>query len=67
MLNTTEATVITISYNYNPILFYSFLTCIQYTSAATDMIEENFVSFSADLTEQEYFNFSVSGKHHTTA
>ena len=24
------------------------------------MSEENFVSFSADLTEQEYFNFSVS-------
>ena len=25
------------------------------------MSEENFVTFSADLTEQDYFNFSVSG------
>ena len=33
---------------------------IQGTPAATDMSEENFVTFSADLTEQEYFNFSVS-------
>ena len=46
--------------------FYSFYTCIQGTSAATDMSEESFVSFSADLTEQEYFNFSVSGKQHAT-
>ena len=46
--------------------FYSIYTCIQGTSTATDMSEENFVSFSADLTEQEYFNFSVSGKQHAS-
>ena len=36
-------------------------TCIQNTPAATDMSVENFVTFSADLTEQDYFNLSVSG------
>ena len=36
-------------------------TPTQNTSAAFDMSEENFVTFSADLTEQDYLNFSVSG------
>ena len=49
------------------LLCFFLLTHIQNTPAATDMSVENFVTFSADLTEQDYFNFSVSGKQHMPA
>ena len=39
---------------------HKYVYIIQGKPAATDMSKENFVTFSADLTEQEYFNFSVS-------
>ena len=42
------------------LICFSSLTPTQNTAAAFDMSEENSVTFSADLTEQEYFNFSVS-------
>ena len=45
---------------YYPLFAHTNIYIIQGTLAATDMSEENFVTFSPDLTEQEYFNFSVS-------